>query len=92
MKGCEPMMTKHSDCEHFCSIDVAKGLCRMTGAIVLIDTPVCAQFEELAKCANCRHFSVSGSEEFGNCQGFAKEYWTTAQTRAVCCENHVRCE
>ena len=32
---------KHNDCENFCPIDVAKGICRLTDEFVFIESQTC---------------------------------------------------
>ncbi len=87
MKGCEVMMHKHNECENFCFVDVAKGICRLSGELVLIDTEVCGEFAVAPCCGNCEKFTAD--KELGLCSGYGKEYWTTAETRAVVCEGYV---
>lgn len=92
MKGCKRSMNKHSDCENFCAIDAAKGICRLNGEFVLIDTAVCTEFEELPKCGNCQCFTQNDKDGMGSCSGFKKEYWSAAENKAVSCEGYVgRC-
>ena len=82
-------MQKHSECENFCAIDVAKGICRLSGEIVLIDTGSCAEFTAAPQCGSCAKFTLSGTDEMGICSGYGKEYWTAAKNRAAVCDGYV---
>lgn len=77
---------KHSDCVNFSTIDVAKGICRVTNQIIFTDTEVCKNFNELSKCRNCLNFKNPDKDNIGTCAGFKKETWTFADLNAVTCE------
>lgn len=74
----------HSDCKNFALLDVAKGLCRWSDAIVLIDAPLCPEFETLPKCAHCKLYADDG-EGLGKCAGYAKPYWIDGNFNASLC-------
>ncbi len=77
---------KHSDCNNFCPIDVAKGICRLSNEMIFIDTEVCRNFDEASKCRNCSNFKNSNKDNIGICVGFKNEAWTFADLSAVTCE------
>jgi 4-hydroxyphenylacetate decarboxylase small subunit len=81
---------KHNDCENFCSVDVAKGICRLTNEWVFIDSKVCGEFEETAKCRNCKNFKNQNQESLGTCTGLKIHYWTAGETRAALCEGYEK--
>lgn len=77
---------KHNDCRNFIPVDVAKGICRLTEQLILIDSPVCKNFSVLPKCKNCCHFSPSQTEEFiGVCGAESNKPWTYSELIAVTC-------
>jgi len=81
--------TKHSDCRNYCPVDVAKGLCRMSGGKVIIDTPTCPKFQRLPKCKNCEHFTPSPTEQYvGTCNADKSKPWAPSELIAVTCENY----
>lgn len=77
----------HTDCRNFIPIDVAKGICRVQDKRILIDTPICDNFDALPKCKNCAYFAEDGGEEgLGVCQADEKRTpWTFADLPAVTC-------
>jgi 4-hydroxyphenylacetate decarboxylase small subunit len=75
----------HSDCRNFCSMDVAKGLCRRTHELVLIDSEACAHFVQLPKCEFCAHYA-GGSDHIGVCKAEKGEPWAYPDMIAVTCE------
>jgi 4-hydroxyphenylacetate decarboxylase small subunit len=81
---------KHSDCENFAPVDVAKGICRLTNTPVLIDSSVCAKFEAIPKCSRCTFFKNSDRDGIGTCTGLEKEYWTAGNYNAGLCEGYVQ--
>lgn len=79
---------KHNDCRHFTPVDVFKGICRKTGGMVIIDTPVCSAFLEAPKCRSCIHFREPDKEEIGICGGLEKEFWAYGDMNAKTCEGY----
>ena len=78
----------HTHCHNFCPIDVAKGICRLSGDTVMIDSPLCENFSEKSRCEHCSHFC--NKTEPAQCHGLAKPYWVDASTNAELCEGFVR--
>lgn len=76
----------HSDCQNFIPIDVAKGYCNMLKANVVIDSPVCPKFAQVAKCKVCSKFGCPDEKGIGQCGGFKDEYWAYGEMKAVNCE------
>ncbi|MCT4705950.1 4-hydroxyphenylacetate decarboxylase small subunit [Enterobacteriaceae bacterium H11S18] len=74
----------HAQCNYFCPVDVAKGLCRLSGEMVMTDSPVCSDFSEKPRCAHCSHFSVQAAS--GHCAGRSRPYWVDANTNAALCD------
>lgn len=75
----------HADCDNFVSLDVAKGICRLSDQIILIDSEVCSNFDQIPKCRNCKFFSNDDTEELGICSGREKQYWVDGNYRAQLC-------
>ena len=80
---------KHSDCENFAFVDVAKGICRLTKERVLIDSAVCGKFEQIPTCGQCAAFKNPNADGIGLCQGLSKEYWTDEHYHAALCEGYA---
>ncbi|EMR7683808.1 4-hydroxyphenylacetate decarboxylase small subunit [Yersinia enterocolitica] len=78
----------HGHCHNFCPIDVAKGLCRLSTQIVMIDSPVCSEFREMPRCVHCRYFE--GETSPGQCHGLVKPYWVDGNSRAGLCDTFER--
>ena len=76
----------HTDCGNFIPIDVAKGFCNMLKGNVVVDSPVCNRFEQVAKCRVCTRFAFPDEKGIGKCGGFCDESWTFAELKAVNCE------
>lgn len=79
---------KHNDCENFSPVDAAKGICRLSGNFVYIDTNVCPNFTEIPKCRNCRFFENPDEQEIGVCKGAHMEGYTYGDLKAVTCEGY----
>ncbi|GAA0076350.1 4-hydroxyphenylacetate decarboxylase small subunit [Clostridium sp. CTA-5] len=79
---------KHNDCKNFCSIDVAKGICRLSNKMIFTDTPVCNNFNEAYKCKNCLNFKNVDKDNMGTCTGLKIESWTFGDLSAVTCEGY----
>lgn len=78
-------MLTHSDCRNFCNVDVAKGICRRTGEMILVDGPACDAYQQLPKCKFCANF-VGGAEGLGTCTAAKNEPWAYSEMIAVTCE------
>ncbi|WP_366518880.1 4-hydroxyphenylacetate decarboxylase small subunit [unidentified bacterial endosymbiont] len=78
----------HSHCHNFCPIDVAKGLCRLSGTLIMTDSPRCEHFSEKPRCGNCHHFCDQSTP--AQCQGLGKIYWADANANASLCEAFAR--
>lgn len=77
----------HTDCRNFIPVDVAKGICRVSGEKVLIDTDVCDKMVPMPKCKNCAGFVKGVNEDnIGVCTADKKEPWTYGELPAVTCE------
>lgn len=81
---------KHNDCRNFVTVDVSKGICRRTGALVMIDTDVCPNFVALPKCKNCASYADSDEEHIGFCRAEKTEHWTYPELIAVTCTWYKR--
>jgi len=75
----------HADCRNYCTMDVAKGICRRTGNTVLIDDNACSCFQALPKCKFCAHYSAT-DENIGVCKAEAGEPWAYPEMIATTCE------
>lgn len=77
---------QHHDCRNFCNMDVAKGICRRTQAVVLIDSAACSEYVQLPKCKFCVNFAAGEQEGLGTCQAEADQPWAYPEMIAVTCE------
>ena len=77
---------RHNDCRNFCSLDVAKGICRRTQEVVLIDSATCSEYVQLPKCKFCAYFSYGVQEGIGTCNADASQPWAYPEMIAVTCE------
>ncbi len=84
-KAHEKVLRCH-DCRDFCNMDVAKGICRRTQEVVLIDFPACSEYVQLPKCKFCRYYSASHQEGIGVCKAEASHPWAYPEMIAVTCE------
>lgn len=75
-----------NDCRNFCSLDVAKGICRLTQDAILIDSAVCSEYVQLPKCKFCAFFSASDQAGIGTCNAEASHPWAYPEMIAVTCE------
>ncbi len=82
------MVLQHNDCRNFCSVDVAKGLCRRTQELVLIDAEACDHYERLPKCKFCANYAANG-DHIGVCRAEKGEPWAYPEMIAVTCEMFV---
>ncbi len=75
----------HGDCRNYVSVDVAKGICRRSNDVVLINAASCDAYEQLPKCKFCLRFAnvVDG---MGVCTAEKSEPWAYAEMIAVTCE------
>lgn len=81
----EEKVLLHNDCRNFCSMDVAKGICRRSQEMVLIDSQACPCFVQLAKCKVCANYSAT-DENTGVCKAEKDEPWAYPEMIAVTCE------
>lgn len=81
-------MLKHNDCLNFCSIDAAKGICRLTKGFVNIDSDICECLVLAPKCNNCRNFHEPDEKGVGICKGLEYEDWTFGELSTITCEGH----
>ncbi|MCY6484077.1 4-hydroxyphenylacetate decarboxylase small subunit [Clostridium aestuarii] len=79
---------KHSDCFNFSRIDAAKGICRVSGNLIPIDSKVCSNFKKAAKCKFCKNFKEANKDGIGVCVGLEKEAWCHEELDAVTCEGY----
>ncbi len=79
------LVLHHNDCRNFCNMDVAKGICRRTGEMVLIDTNTCQCFKKLPKCKFCANFQET-EEGLGVCKADDAGSWAYPEMIAVTCE------
>lgn len=76
----------HNDCRNYCSLDVAKGICRRTQEVVLIESTACSEYVQLPKCKFCAYFSTGNQEGIGTCNADASHPWAYPEMIAVTCE------
>lgn len=76
---------QHNDCRNFCSMDVAKGICRRTQEMVLIDSESCSCYVQLPKCKFCANYAAV-DEGAGTCTAEADHPWAYPEMIAVTCE------
>jgi 4-hydroxyphenylacetate decarboxylase small subunit len=76
---------RHNDCRNFCSMDVAKGICRKSGNVVMIDSDTCACYKQLPKCKFCANFQAT-EDGLGVCKADNAGSWAYTEMIAVTCE------
>ncbi len=74
-----------NDCRNFFSLDVAKGICRLTQDVVLTDSKTCTDYVQLPKCKFCTYFSTGHQEGIGMCNAEADHPWAYPEMIAVTC-------
>jgi 4-hydroxyphenylacetate decarboxylase small subunit len=79
------LVLHHSDCRNFCTLDVAKGLCRRTNELVQVDADSCTCFLELPKCKFCANYAAT-EDNLGICKAEKDEPWAYPEMIAVTCE------
>lgn len=75
----------HGDCRNYVQMDVAKGICRRTNDVVLINAPSCEAYEQLPKCKFCSQYAGSG-EGMGTCTADKDQPWAYPEMIAVTCK------
>ena len=84
-------MAQHRDCRNYAPIDVVKGICHRTKAIVQADGDGCQDFDLMPKCRNCGQFTPKpGAPELGLCQASQHEpkFFAYPDMVAVTCEHY----
>ena len=85
----------HRDCRNFAPIDVVKGLCHHSKAMVAADEPACAQCLLLPKCHHCSHYAADEkSSGLGGCRASdpSRPFMAYADMAAIHCEDYLpRC-
>jgi len=77
------------DCHDFAPIDVVKGVCHATKAIVLGDAEQCAEFNLMPKCKHCTQFTTdTKTVEMGVCEASTMEpkFFAFPDMVSVTCE------
>lgn len=77
---------QHKDCRNFCSMDVAKGICRRMDEKVMIDGEACSEYVQLPKCKFCANYASSEDDGIGACNAEAGRPWAYPEMIAVTCE------
>jgi len=80
-----PNTLTHGDCRNYVQVDVAKGICRRTNEMVLINGASCDAYVQLPKCKFCSNFAGS-AEGLGACKAEKDEPWAYPEMIAVTCE------
>lgn len=63
------------DCKYYLSVDVFKGICKLSKEMVSPDKEATKNFEKAQKCKFCSNFTSSESNEFlGKCMKVADAY------------------
>lgn len=85
------MSLLYRDTVEFVSVDVDKGLDRLTGEWVHADAEAPASYTILAKCKNCQHYEETG-EDIGICLKSTSEpkFLAYGDMIAVTCEMHEK--
>lgn len=82
------IVLRHNDCWNFCNVDVAKGICRRTQDMVLIDSETCKHYTQLPKCKFCINYANTG-DNVGTCKAEIDEPWAYPEMIAVTCEMFI---
>ena len=81
----------HRDCRNFAAMDVTKGICHLSKAVVLADLEACAEFQLLPRCRNCKAFEASReTAELGVCGRSTQEpkFFAYPDLAAVTCADY----
>ena len=78
---------RHDDCRNFIPVDVAKGICQLTGELVMIDTPVCPECSAIPKCKFCSNYAAGETPFLGECKASKKGFWAYEDLKAFQCKD-----
>lgn len=79
----------HHDCMNYANIDVAKGMCLLSGQPVSFDGKSCPGFELKPKCKHCLSYTSLGEDGAGTCTGLEDgEFWTAGERTTTTCEGY----
>jgi 4-hydroxyphenylacetate decarboxylase small subunit len=77
---------KHSDCQNYAPVDVAKGICHARKELVLADGETCELFERVPKCKHCEKYSPGEEEYLGFCNVSPNQPMTYPDLIGITCE------
>jgi len=82
------ILLQHSDCLNFCPVDVAKGVCRRTGDLTILDSNTCDCYKKLPKCKFCANYMTT-EDQLGICKAEANKPWAYGEMVAMTCDMFV---
>lgn len=78
--------SKHMHCRNYASIDVVKGVCRLTKGVTYGDDAACSSFDCLPRCAECKLYTPGEAQYTGTCSATPDAPMTYPDLVAVTCE------
>lgn len=83
------MNKNHRDCINFAPIDVAKGVCHLSGVLTASDERTCLSYKSLPKCENCLNYKeLSVEDGTGECTAERTNFMAYKDMTAVTCKWH----
>ncbi len=81
----------HRNCHNFAPVDVAKGICHLSGEMISSDESGCEHFSPLPRCDSCRNYRKDSPEAHtGTCDASSQKFLAYADMCAVTCEHYRR--
>jgi 4-hydroxyphenylacetate decarboxylase small subunit len=81
----------HRDCRNFAPLDVAKGICHLTGDVVTADDRCCPNLALLERCRICMHFAPDeGNVSLGICLASRNRFMAYGEMTSLTCENYQK--
>jgi 4-hydroxyphenylacetate decarboxylase small subunit len=77
---------RHLDCRNYAPVDVVKGVCHRTKAVVLGDSGACEAFDPMPRCRLCRLYAAGEEASIGTCGATSDRPMTYPDLAAVTCE------
>jgi 4-hydroxyphenylacetate decarboxylase small subunit len=76
----------HMHCRNYAPIDVVKGICHVTKAVVHADDMACSSFDRLPRCVECALYAPGEEGHLGLCTATPDQPMTYPELAAVTCE------
>jgi 4-hydroxyphenylacetate decarboxylase small subunit len=76
----------HMHCRNYAPVDVVKGICHRSKALVRADDPACSAFDRLPRCEACALYAPTDEPHLGICGATEDRPMTYPDLAAVTCE------